>query len=83
MRTITEKEKIRRKYCQGCYNNIYNNSTCNPSGTSECWSLDNAVVIWRKEVHVDQIPPWEQKAKRLPNCYRKQRYVYVSPNQTR
>lgn len=39
-------------------------------------------LIWRKEVHIDQRPPWNQKAKLLPNCYHKPRYVYVGPDQT-
>lgn len=63
------------KHCRGCYNDFYN------TGTKQCWSFKDATLIFRKEVHVDQVPPWKQKAKLLPSCYRKQRYVYVRPNQ--
>lgn len=65
--------------CRGCYNDEYNHGL---GGAKECWSLKTAKLIRRKEVHIDQVPPWTQKAKWFPCCYRKQRYVYVQPNQT-
>jgi len=68
-----------KKHCSGCYNNDYNHGL---GGAKECWHFKTAKIIWRKEVHIDQVPPWNQKAKRLPNCYTKQRYVYVPPNVT-
>jgi len=70
---------MKKDKCVGCYNNIYNNGA---GGAKECFFLKTAKVIFRKEVHVDQVPPWNQKAKRFPNCYRKQRYVYVDPTRT-
>jgi len=60
--------------CVGCYNNVYNNGC---GGSQQCWSLKTAKLILRKEVHVDQVPPWTQKAKRFPSCYRRPRYVYM------
>lgn len=63
------------KHCVGCYNDFYNDGF---KGT-KCWSLKTAKMVWKKEVDVDQLPPWNQKAKRLPSCYRKQRCVYVEP----
>lgn len=71
----------KKKYCRGCHDNIYNNSADNPSGTAQCWLLKDAEVVWRKEVHIDQRPPWKQKAKRFLSCYRRPKYVYVNPNQ--
>lgn len=68
-----------KKHCTGCYNNDYNYGL---GGAKECWCLKDAKIIWRKEVHVDQRPPWTQKARKFPDCYRKSRYVYVEPNQT-
>ena len=65
--------------CEGCYNNVYNGGL---GGAKKCWMLDSAKLIKRKEVHVDQRPPWNQKAKLFPSCYSKQRYVYVEPDQT-
>jgi hypothetical protein len=53
------------------------------SGKPECWSLKDAKLISRKEVSIDQRPPWNQKAGRFPNCYSRQRYVYVSPERVR
>jgi len=66
-----------KKHCEGCYNNIYNNGA---GGAKQCFSLATAEVIMRKEVHIDQVPPWNQKAKRFPDCYSRQRYAYVSPD---
>ena len=65
--------------CAGCYNNVYNEGC---GGAKQCWQLEDAKLIKRKEVHIDQRPPWNQKAELFPSCYRKQRYVYVEPNAT-
>jgi len=67
---------MNRKHCAGCYNDIYNHGA---GGAKECFSLKTAKVIFRKEVHVDQVPPWKQKARRFPDCYTKPRYCYVTP----
>ena len=64
--------------CAGCYNNDYNHGL---GGAKECWNFKAAKLIMRKEVHVDQRPPWNQKARMFPNCYQKSRYVYVRPDQ--
>lgn len=68
-----------KKHCAGCHNNVYNHGL---GGAEQCWSLSSAKIEWRKEVHVDQVPPWDQKAKRVPSCYRKPRYVYVDADRT-
>jgi len=70
---------MKKSDCIGCYNNDYNYGL---DRAKECWCFETAELIWRKEVHIDQVPPWNQKAKKLPSCYKKQRYVYVKPNQT-
>ena len=67
--------KAKKKYCDGCYCDIYNGGMA-----KECWSLDNAELVMKKEVHVDQVPPWNQKPKKVLSCYHKQRYVYVNPD---
>ena len=69
-----------RKHCTGCRNNFYNGN--NDLGVKECWSMKDAKLIMRKEVHIDQMPPWKQKAIELPNCYSKERFVYVAPDRT-
>jgi len=67
-------ERIKKKYCPGCYDNVYNHGT---GGATECWSLNTAKIIWRKEVHINDRPPWKHKAKRLPHCYHRPKFVYV------
>jgi len=73
---LSKKDKLR--YCLGCEDDFYNGK--NPYGVKECWNLEDAKVEWKKEVHVDERPPWEQKARRFLNCYRKKRFAYVKPN---
>jgi hypothetical protein len=74
---VTKEEKL--KYCSGCYNNIYNQGA---GGAKECWSLENAEVVMRKEVHIDQVPPWNQKPIKVLSCYTKPRYCYMRPDRT-
>lgn len=70
---MTKSEKL--KHCQGCEQNFYNGN--NPYDIGECWSLGRMKLIWRKRVHIDQRPPWKQKAKQYPNCYQVKRYVFI------
>lgn len=65
--------------CSGCYNDDYNHGL---GGAKECWYYKDAKLIMRKEVPIDQVPPWNQKPKRRPDCYQKRRYVYVGPDRT-
>jgi len=67
-------KKMNKKHCVGCYCDAYNHGL---GGAKECWMLESAELIMRKEVHIDQRPPWKQKPKKLPSCYTRQRYVYV------
>ena len=71
------KEEIQKTYCPGCYNDHYN--TAEPNG---CWSLNSARVVLLKEVHINDVPPWNHEPKRLPSCYRKPKYVYARADQT-
>lgn len=69
----------KKKYCAGCYNDIYNHGA---GGAKECWSFADAELVMKKEVHIDQRPPWDQKPRKFLSCYHKQRYVYVNPDRT-
>lgn len=75
---MTTADKL--KHCAGCRNDFYNNH--NPYGILTCWHLASAKLIWKKEVHVDQRPPWTQPARRFLDCYHANRHVYVHPKQT-
>lgn len=70
-----------RKHCVGCEDNFYNGN--NPYGIKSCWGLESAKVILRKQVSIDQRPPWDQKPVELPSCYHKKRYIFVKPEQMR
>ncbi len=66
---------MKRTDCDGCYNEVYHTGT---GGSYKCWSFDEAEIILRKEVHINDNPPHRKKARRLPNCYSKQKYVYIN-----
>lgn len=67
------------KHCSGCENDFYNGH--NPYDIQKCWSLKTAKLMWRKKVHINQYPPWTQKARRFLSCYRQKGYVFVEPKQ--
>lgn len=71
---------MNKSNCSGCEQNFYNGN--NPYGVKECWSFKEAKVIFRKRVSISQVPPWKQKAQRLPSCYQQKGYVFVGPNVT-
>lgn len=70
-----------KKHCIGCRDNFYNGN--NDLGVQKCWCLAKAKLVLKKEVHINQVPPWTQKAKLVPDCYRKPQYVYVDKDQVR
>ncbi len=63
------------KFCSGCRQDFYNGH--NDLGVKQCWSLEEAEFVVRKEVHVDQRPPWNQRPMRMLNCFHRPRHVYV------
>lgn len=73
---MDESEKL--KICSGCYNDFYNNN--NPYGVKRCWSLKDATIVFKKEVHINQIPPFKQKPIKKLSCYRRPQYVYIDAN---
>lgn len=77
---MTKKEK-RHKYCSGCRDNFYNDN--NPFGIKECLCFKNAKVVWKKRVHMNQRPPWDQKAIRVLDCRHENCYVFVGAEQIR
>ena len=68
---------MKKENCSGCYNNIYN---CGAGGARECFYFKDAKLVWKKEVHINQCPPFNQKTKRFPSCYRKPQYCYIDAN---
>lgn len=71
----TKDEK--RTRCTGCHNDFYNKQE--PNG---CWHLKGMYLTSRKAVHIDQVPPWNQKAYPIPNCYKRTKFWYVEPDRT-
>lgn len=77
---LSTKEKL--KHCAGCHDNFYNCASNSGSSTGLCWSLPTMKLVLRKEVHIDQRPPWTQHPTLTPTCYHRQGYVYVGADQT-
>jgi len=63
--------------CVGCYNDFYNEN--NNLDVEECWHFKSAKLILRKEVSIHQVPPFGQRARQFPSCYRRPGYAYVEP----
>ena len=73
------------KHCRGCRDDFYNHTPMGLNvvdGKPRCWSLADAKLVIRKRVHINQRPPWNQPAEKLPNCYRAPQFVFVSPERT-
>ena len=60
--------------CGGCYNNDYNWGL---GGAKECWSFKSAKITRRKQVPLDQVPPWTQLPIYKFNCYQRRGYVFI------
>lgn len=71
---------MNKENCRGCEDDFYNHRA-QPGfdGATECWCFKTAKLILRKEVSINHVPPWTQKAELLPSCFHKKRYVYVAP----
>lgn len=67
---------VTKDNCRGCYNDDYNHGL---GGAKECWSFPTAVVVLRRRVHMDEVPPWKREPEELPNCYTQKRYIFVEP----
>jgi len=76
---LSRQQKL--KLCLGCREDFYNGK--NDLGIPECWCLKDAKLVWRREVHIDDIPPWKRPAIHVLNCFRRPKYVYVKPTQER
>lgn len=73
-------QKATTRDCVGCYNNVYNHGC---GGASVCWNLEDAKLVRRLIIHVDQRPPYNLKETELvPSCYKKQRFVTVDPEKS-
>jgi hypothetical protein len=71
---------MKQSDCTGCRENFYNGN--NDLGVTRCWNFESASLILRKEVHINQVPPWTQEPIMKPSCYRRTGYIYVKPTQT-
>lgn len=68
--------KILKKHCAGCEDNYYNRGNNSPSG--ECWGLKTAKMIKRKQVGMNDTPPWTWKSQKFLSCYNRKGYVFIN-----
>lgn len=71
---MTKTEKL--NHCSGCSDNFYNGN--NNLGVNECWLLKSMKLIKRKQVGINDVPPWTWKPKKFPSCYKKAGYVFIN-----
>ena len=75
MGKLSKSKKL--NYCGGCYCNFYNGN--NDMNIKECWSLEDAKLVLKKQVHINQVPPWKQLPIKVLDCYRRDGYIFVAP----
>jgi hypothetical protein len=75
---MTKEEKLKR--CIGCEQNFYNGN--NDLGVEECWNLKNATLMLKKEVCINQVPPWNQAPREFLSCFQRKGFIYVDPEKT-
>ena len=72
-----ESKKAQKSDCAGCYDNFYN------SHDKKCWSLDDATLVRKKLVHINDVPPWNtQPIGIVPTCWHGQHVRAKEPNRT-
>jgi len=76
-----EDDDPRIEDCAGCREDFYNSK--NPYGIKQCWSFKRAKVVWRKFVHVEDVPPWRHEPERTLNCYQRPRHISIDPRRIR
>ena len=64
------------KHCNGCRDDYYNQAV--PGG---CWLREQAQLLMRRRVHINDVPPWRKKPEELPSCYRQSGFVFFKPDQ--
>ncbi len=69
------KIKMTKRDCSGCEDNFYNGN--NNLGVKECWNFTSAKMIKRKQVGMNDVPPWTWEPETYPSCYRKKGYVFI------
>jgi hypothetical protein len=77
-RTEAQMDKL-KVHCGGCYNDVYNYGC---GGAKRCWSLRTMKLKMRKQVHINDVPPWKHKPRKLPDCYCIPQFVFVDADRT-
>ena len=72
---------ITKDECKGCEDNFYNTHK-NCVTDNECWMFETAKLEVRKQVHIDQRPPWNQEPAVYPSCYHQKGYIFVQGDRT-
>ena len=67
--------KMNKAKCNGCEDDFYNGK--NPYDVKECWCFEDAKIIKRKKVGMNDVPPWKWKPQNFPSCYRQRGYVFI------
>lgn len=74
MPKLTTEQK--RQMCAGCRDEVYHGSN------NGCWMFSDAKPVLRREVHIDERPPWTGKPWKVLSCFHRPRFIYVDPKRT-
>lgn len=77
---LTINQKLR--YCRGCEDDFYNSGGNSLRADGRCWSIDNAELVMKKKVPLDQYPPWNQPPVKVLSCYHQRGYVFIDKDRT-
>lgn len=70
-----------KRDCVGCRDDFYNHRT-GFDGATQCWSLETAVKVKARDVHINQTPPFLHiPLTTRPSCYKAPQFVRVKPEQ--
>lgn len=69
--------KKKSDMCRGCYNDDYNHGL---GGASKCWLLDDAKMVMKKKVSIDDMPPWKHEPIKVFDCRTELKFVFIKPD---
>ena len=69
-----------KEKCLGCDDNFYNGN--NTYNIKQCWLLEKAELVMKKQVGMNDVPPWNHTPIEVPNCYHRRGYWFVDASRT-
>lgn len=65
------------KYCEGCRDDYYNDTT-----KSGCLKRRTNSLCWMIKISIHQRPPYKGKKQRIPSCWGSDQFVAIDPEKS-